>query len=452
MLLTTETTNVINEESNNAFDLQFFDRNLENRFRSHLLSLEYTFTKYFVWLLIVFNIAYAIKDGFFETNRALISVQVQALVVIPVNILFWYLFTYRIGRSVRINVFGLTLFIFTFFSQLGLILLNGTDMDALAGVMLVVTFACYSFSGMIYKHLLIITPMVVISLLLVLLVGRTLPINVIVNDVMLYCLTFTGVLLIKYRTESHQRTDFYNTKVVLSENQQLKRNLEKINSQSDLRKNIISVLAHDVRSPIANLQSILQLTKNNTISSEETELYLMKLDEQVSMVNYLINDILVWVKSQNEDIQLDWMPFDLDKCTRDLSYIFKDQISAKRITFSSDLEIKSVTCQPEMMKAILRNLIGNAIKFSSEGGGIAIRSEDHGKEVRVVVEDKGVGMTAENLARLQHSFSTKLGTNMEAGTGLGLKICQSLVKAHNAELEISSEIHRGTEISFRLKK
>jgi signal transduction histidine kinase len=105
-----------------------------------------------------------------------------------------------------------------------------------------------------------------------------------------------------------------------------------------------------------------------------------------------------------------------------------------------------------MAKAIFRNLIGNAIKFTYSGGEILINAKEKNQFVEITVEDNGMGISPEVQSKLFkiNSFHSTMGTNNEHGTGLGLLLCKEFVEAHGCNIKIESKRSIGSEIKFTL--
>ena len=109
-----------------------------------------------------------------------------------------------------------------------------------------------------------------------------------------------------------------------------------------------------------------------------------------------------------------------------------------------------VTINPAMMETVMRNLIANAIKFSHRGSDIIVKSEKIGGQVRIAIEDNGIGMCNDSLYNLfeKEKNNSTTGTENERGTGFGLSIAKKLVEKQNGVLEIESEYNKGTTINL----
>jgi signal transduction histidine kinase len=115
-------------------------------------------------------------------------------------------------------------------------------------------------------------------------------------------------------------------------------------------------------------------------------------------------------------------------------------------------DFPEVYADPERMEEVLTNLVDNAIKYSPEGGKIAITGRTNRDHVEVTVSDNGIGIPRRELGRVFERF--RRGENSQVqkvrGMGLGLYICKSIVEAHGGKIEVSSEAGKGSEFTFTL--
>jgi len=112
-----------------------------------------------------------------------------------------------------------------------------------------------------------------------------------------------------------------------------------------------------------------------------------------------------------------------------------------------------VEAQQDMIQLVLRNLVSNAIKFTSENGCVQIGVEDGDDVLEVFVKDSGIGLSTANLDKISHNeYFTTRGTSAEKGTGLGLMLCKEFLAKNNGTLHITSEEGVGSRFSFMLRK
>lgn len=113
-----------------------------------------------------------------------------------------------------------------------------------------------------------------------------------------------------------------------------------------------------------------------------------------------------------------------------------------------------INCDVNMITTVVRNLVSNAIKFTPEGGEIKIFTEENDQEVIVSVQDSGIGIAKEDIAKLFRIdvHHTTIGTSDEKGTGLGLILCKEFIDKHNGRIWVESEPGRGATFKFALPK
>lgn len=434
----------------NKINLEFHDNELEKRFRKYLITENLKFVQYFIILIFVFNVMYAVRDSFFSTSRSEISVLFQWYIVIPTYVVL-LLVSLREFTPIPVKYLGTTfLCIFTIATQMAMLFLNGGDGLSIKSIMIIVLFGSYIFSGILYKSILYITPFFILAILTHVFVLFDYEYGERANIILIYIMAITGVISVSYRIEYQQRMDYFKTDLIKQEGSKLRESYVKINALSEIRKDLISVLAHDVRSPIGNLQAVLGLVKDGHLSENEVRKIFVDIEKQVGTVSFLINDILVWIKSQNEDVDIELTNHNIVETISDLWYIFSDHFKEKEIELKLDIQETHVVCQPDIIKSILRNLLSNALKFSDKGSKISITTASKNEKVTISVIDEGVGMSTTQLAQLNKSFTSTTGTEEEKGIGIGLKMCHAMIKSHHSKLNIQSELKIGTSMSFEL--
>ncbi len=135
--------------------------------------------------------------------------------------------------------------------------------------------------------------------------------------------------------------------------------------------------------------------------------------------------------------------------------MFRKQLRSKNISLLNQVAPDCFAYADENhLRIVLRNLLGNAVKFTSEGGTISVNSVEESNFVKISVTDTGVGMAEE---KIQHLFlaennNTQLGTNGEIGTGLGLLLCKEFVEKNGGNIWVESELTKGSSFYFTLPK
>lgn len=229
-----------------------------------------------------------------------------------------------------------------------------------------------------------------------------------------------------------------------------KEEMEKLNFTKD---KIFTIISHDLRSPIASLQSLLTLLNDDTIGKEDFKKATDGLEKQVFQLRNSLDELLTWSKAQLHGINPAPEVLNLRQVVVQVVSVLKVAARGKRIIITTQLDADlQVHCDPNMLHSILTNLVSNAIKFTPVGGAISISADKNEKVVTVQVEDTGVGIPAGNIKKILNPsvlFTTR-GTNNEKGTGLGLAMCREFIEKNKGQFEIDSEDGKGSRFIISL--
>lgn len=216
----------------------------------------------------------------------------------------------------------------------------------------------------------------------------------------------------------------------------------------------LSILAHDLRTPVANLQSLAQLMLTGLITEREFEEQLKKLNTRSTQLLDFIDTTLLWTKTNFESIKVKSQPVNLPEIVQSVKSLYEHNCAMKDLKVQIDIEHLSIESDPEILKILLRNLLTNAIKFTPDGRVVSISGRNMGKEYCLTVEDQGIGMSAaavDTILRMDE-YSSQPGTRQEKGIGIGLKLCLQLVKKINGTISINSAPQRGTRVQIHFTK
>jgi signal transduction histidine kinase len=252
------------------------------------------------------------------------------------------------------------------------------------------------------------------------------------------------------------------TKLLEEKNKQLeKANLKLQNSEKHLKElnstkdKFFSIIGHDLRNPLNALLGFSELISGNSrdYTSEEIQRYSKIINEAAKNIHLLIENLLEWSRSQSGNIDYHPEKTDLMPMVAEIFKVFEIHADKKGVNLLSEIpDDVSVTADRNLLSAILRNLINNAVKFTPNGGQVRIFCEQNDSETIISVEDTGIGMSEtqlDNLFRLDSNV-TMPGTSEEKGTGLGLILCKEFVDMHNGRIWASSKPKEGSTFSFTL--
>ena len=222
------------------------------------------------------------------------------------------------------------------------------------------------------------------------------------------------------------------------------------------RDKMMSMLSHDLRSPIASIHAGMELFETGTVDSDlQAKLY-SQMKSRTGQTLALMDKLLLWSRSQTNSIIYREEPIALsqiEQFVKSVCYLFENE---KQIQFNYQFNVPAgamLRGDRVMIEAILRNLISNAIKFTGPGGTITIAVKDHYRAWLLSVSDTGKGMTREEIEKISGGVSfTTSGTEREKGHGLGMQLVQDFIGKHHSSLRIDSAPNRGTMFSFELPK
>jgi two-component system sensor histidine kinase/response regulator len=241
-------------------------------------------------------------------------------------------------------------------------------------------------------------------------------------------------------------------KAIELQREEMQAQAEYLHYLNQLKSKLFSVISHDLRGPIGNLQSLLELVTQKALNHEEFMMISDRVKDNLKATQRTLDNLLNWSLSQMEGIRTERKALYISACIDEACNLLADVAAQKNVSIdNASLASIQVMADPNQVQLILRNLIHNAVKFSTVGSRVEISTLLVESCCRVTVKDSGIGMTPEevNMILAQEHF-TKRGTQEEKGTGLGLLLCKEFIKHNGGELSITSNQSQGTEISFTL--
>jgi signal transduction histidine kinase len=233
---------------------------------------------------------------------------------------------------------------------------------------------------------------------------------------------------------------------------QIREKNSELEAMNKNKEKLFSIVAHDLRSPVAQLKSALDLLNRDFITPEEFREMTGKLTKQIDDMQLNLNDLLLWGRSQMAGIVPSPEKVPVRAVIEEVIALKTPLANAKKIRFNNLADDIYVWMDPDHLKLALRNIFSNAIKFSYENGLIEITTSTSAAEAIIAIKDFGVGMNQEQVERLfSDSFYSTQGTAQEKGTGLGLKLCREFLQKSNARLSVSSSKNAGSTFFIHIQ-
>lgn len=220
-----------------------------------------------------------------------------------------------------------------------------------------------------------------------------------------------------------------------------------------IKTKLFSVISHDLRGPISNLQALLDMFTQKLMTADEFVALSGKLKENLNLTQRALENLLSWSLSQMGGIKTERKRIEITESLDEASRLMEEAALRKNITFKKEFSRPmSVWADANQLQVILRNLIHNAIKFSAFDSQIDITAVRENNVCQITIKDYGIGMSDEEIETLvgSNKYFSKIGTEQEKGTGLGLLLCKEFITRNGGEICIRSGLGEGTEVSFTL--
>lgn len=226
--------------------------------------------------------------------------------------------------------------------------------------------------------------------------------------------------------------------------------LEKEKDLNDLKSRFISMASHEFRTPLTTILSsaVLISEYKNPEQEEKKQKHIKRIQSSVNNLNDILSDFLSISKLEEGKIHADMSLFDLNSLMNEIASDMRQNLKAGQkivINYNGD---KMVFLDTKLVKNILFNLISNAIKFSSEGKSIVLDADVYANEIKIAIQDQGIGISEEDLKHLFERFYRGKNAFNIQGTGLGLHIVGNYVDIMKGHLHLTSKLNEGTRIEI----
>lgn len=227
---------------------------------------------------------------------------------------------------------------------------------------------------------------------------------------------------------------------------------ESLEEQEALRKRLTSDMTHELRTPVANLSSYLEMMIDEVL--EPTPERLQSCYRELQRLSGLISDLERLRRVENENLLLNKSDVDLLELSQAVMGNFESQLREKHLTGQVTGESSIVSIDRGRMQQVITNLVSNAIKYSNDGGSVRVVIEDTKDSGILRVEDDGIGIPQADLKRIFERFyrTDKSRNRKTGGAGIGLTIVKSIVQAHKGTISAQSGEGKGSRFTVILPK
>ena len=215
---------------------------------------------------------------------------------------------------------------------------------------------------------------------------------------------------------------------------------------NDTKNKLFSIVAHDLRAPLASVESYLTQLNNLALNADEKKMIEHHLLESTRQTSEMLQNILYWSRDQMEGIKANLGAVFLHETLKQTLNLQQILAKEKNITLTYQInEHLQVIADADMLALIVRNLLNNAVKFSLPGGEIKLSTEEIGNNCIIAISDNGIGVNDENIKDM-FSLNNKgtYGTHNEKGIGLGLVLAKTYIALQNGDIWFKSNPNGGT--------
>jgi len=235
------------------------------------------------------------------------------------------------------------------------------------------------------------------------------------------------------------------------------RDVTELKRVEQAQEDFVNSVAHELRTPLTSIKAFVEMLIDGEATDGEAQReFYNTIYEETDRLNRLINNLLNMSKMEAGGLVIHRTPTRLKKLIEDSLGVVESQIAKKSIRLNADLgdRLPAVEVDKDMINVVLVNVLGNAVKYTPEGGTISVSSTSTSEEVLVNVSDTGIGIGEEDLPRIFDKFyrCTGKSSNGATGSGLGLCIARQIMRLHGGDVRVSSRLGEGSQFSIAFSR
>ncbi len=237
---------------------------------------------------------------------------------------------------------------------------------------------------------------------------------------------------------------------------QIQSQIEQLRENDRLRRELVSNISHDLRTPLSAIQGYLEtlIISGNNLSEEDRGRYLDIARKHVTRLGVLVGDLFELSKLDSASVTPNLEAFSLPELVQDVAHEFQLEAQSKGIGVVVEADSKSTMTHGDigLIQRVLENLMRNAIRFTPEGGTVTLSIQDRQPNIAIAVTDTGAGIPESDIPRIFDRFYRAVsGEEAKSdSSGLGLAIVKRILDLHNSRITVTSKLEHGTRFEFEL--
>jgi signal transduction histidine kinase len=222
-----------------------------------------------------------------------------------------------------------------------------------------------------------------------------------------------------------------------------------------MRDQFVNMATHELRTPLTNLKALAEILAESRVTDvDQQKKFCNTINEEVARLARFVDDLLQLSRMEAGSTVLQQQLTDMERLFSDVVNKVRPQMEQKRIAFEVDVppKLPELVADKDKITVALVNLLGNAAKYTREGGRVRLHVEVAETALRIDVEDTGMGISVEELPKIYDKFfrSADPRVREERGSGLGLSLTNEIVRLHGGKLTVNSELNKGSTFTVTL--
>lgn len=225
---------------------------------------------------------------------------------------------------------------------------------------------------------------------------------------------------------------------------------EELEKRDKLKDEFISSVSHELRTPLTAIKGWVITIEDDETDRDTLKTGLKIIEKETDRLGEMVEELLDFSRLQNGSVKINLKDINIIEFIKYMEVYLSKRGKRENKNFNVIYDLKSniIYMDPDKMKQVIINLIDNSFKFTQEDGNINLKFIDNEKELDIIVEDNGCGISQEDLPRVKEKFYK--GKNAKSQNGIGLSICDEIIKLHGGKFIIESEEGKGTKIKVSI--
>ncbi len=247
-------------------------------------------------------------------------------------------------------------------------------------------------------------------------------------------------------------TEQSSTKEIAQLTETINNLAETLENQEVLRKRLTADVAHELRTPLATLQSHMEAMIDGIWEPDAERL--KSCHDEIMRISRLVGDLEKLARYESENLILTRTTFDISELIRHIIKNFESDFATKGIDVRFTGETETVTADKDKISQVIVNLLSNALKFTQQGDVVEITVKGADDVTEITVKDTGMGIPPEDLPHIFERFyrADRSRNRLTGGAGIGLTITKAIIEAHKGSIQVRSKVGEGTEFIVSLPK